>query len=234
METCLIIPDIHNKVDIVDKIINSTGADKIIFTGDFFDDFGDSHIDAAKTARWLKNSLAKPNRVHCFGNHDFSYRYPNNLFGSCSGFSTSKSRAINEIISNEDWDKMKFYHFEQGWFMSHAGLHSFFFQNQNLSNLEYILNKDVTEALKKAKNGERHWIYSAGRARGGLSNIGGLTWCDFDIEFKAIKGLKQVFGHTPQPKPAWYDEENLCLDTHLNHYAILKDGKITICNYIDL
>ncbi len=42
IETTLILPDLHLKVEQADKIIKHVGADKIICVGDVFDDFGDN------------------------------------------------------------------------------------------------------------------------------------------------------------------------------------------------
>ena len=61
----LIVPDIHNKIDIVDEAIEAfkTSVDEIVFLGDIFDDFGDTLQDAKDSAIWLKNRLHLPNNI---------------------------------------------------------------------------------------------------------------------------------------------------------------------------
>ena len=47
-------------------------------------------------------------------------------------------------------------------------------------------------------------MFNAGRARWGQQRVGGLTWCDFEREFKPFRGINQIVGHTPQMQsPRW-------------------------------
>lgn len=230
----LILSDLHNRIDRADKIIKTVGADKIIFLGDYWDSWGDSHVDAYKTALWLKKSLAQPNRVHCIANHDCAYMFPNNLYTSCSGHQQDKQLAVDSIMTYQDWDKLKFFHVEQGWLFSHAGVHPSFLPKEvkTLEQIEKFLTDETPKALKALRTKESHWMFLAGRSRGGMAKHGGITWLDAD-EFEPISGLKTVQGHTPMKEPLWVGD-NLFLDTHSNHYAILKDGKIETFSYADL
>ena len=63
-EIVLIIPDIHHKVDEVEKIIRSVGADKVIFLGDYFDNIDDTPEVVKYTCDWLVHSVKMPNRIH--------------------------------------------------------------------------------------------------------------------------------------------------------------------------
>lgn len=233
-ESICIIPDIHNKIHIADRIIKNCGADKVIFLGDFFDDFYDSPSDAKKVAQWLKKSLNYENRIHLFGNHDIAYCYPNNPYTKCSGWESGKQTAIDSILTKEDWGKLKFFHIEQGWIFSHAGIHPSFLNTKvPTPNIGSFLKKESQKAIRSLESGKSHWFFRAGYSRGGDQSFGGLTWLDFRQEFEPIEGLKTVQGHTPLAKPQW-DGDNLCLDTHLFHYAILSEGKIQIMEYADL
>src|SRR5271157_1797873 len=119
----LIIGDIHNKVDLVNKILKDKESeyDNIIFLGDFFDDYNDNINDAERVAYWLKESLEKKNRIHLWGNHDFHYflYFCKSVRGS--GFSKNKGDAINKILKKEDWDKILWFYESQGFIFSHAG-----------------------------------------------------------------------------------------------------------------
>ena len=57
----IIIPDIHNDYHTAEKIIKKENPDKIIFLGDYFDDFYDTIKDVTK---WLVKSLQQKNRIH--------------------------------------------------------------------------------------------------------------------------------------------------------------------------
>ena len=65
-------------------------------------------------------------------------------------------------------------------------------------------------------------MYRAGFSRGGMLPVGGITWCDFYMDFEPFENLNQIFGHTIVDEPSFvYDTNsiNLCLDTNLRHYC---------------
>lgn len=49
----LIIADLHHYTENADRWLESQQFDRVIFLGDYFDDFGDNVNDARRTARWL-------------------------------------------------------------------------------------------------------------------------------------------------------------------------------------
>ena len=106
----IVIPDIHNHVYWIENFLKGQKYDKVIFLGDYFDDFDDTHKDAEITANWLKNSLTYDNRIHLWGNHDLDYCYPKNLELWCVGFTDEKCKTINSILKWDDWKKMKYFH----------------------------------------------------------------------------------------------------------------------------
>jgi len=208
MAKILVIGDIHNHWVEAEAIASKYDAThKIIFIGDHFDDFGDSAIDAEQTARWLKSSLEKPNRIHLMGNHDINYSYLNykkdstgalqNIY-SCSGYDLRKDDAINRIMTNEDWDKVKMYHYENGWFFTHAGISKHWFEHPVLGTTSEVIIKKLDEAIELYKNREYSDVLgAAGRCRGGSHKVGGVLWHDHFREAEPIRGIKQVYGHTP-------------------------------------
>ena len=46
----IIVSDIHNRVDWIEPTLSLLKYDNVIFIGDYFDDFGDTHKDAENTA----------------------------------------------------------------------------------------------------------------------------------------------------------------------------------------
>jgi predicted secreted acid phosphatase len=63
----MIISDLHNRIDWVEPALSSLQYNKVIFLGDYFDDFDDTVEDTKKVAKWLKQSVPKPDRIHLCG-----------------------------------------------------------------------------------------------------------------------------------------------------------------------
>ena len=103
----IIIPDIHNDYFTAEKIIKKENPDKIIFLGDYFDDFDDTVKDSENTAKWLVKSLKQENRIHLIGNHDLSYMTDNSNL-KCSGYKIDKHKAIKK--HSIDWNKLKMHY----------------------------------------------------------------------------------------------------------------------------
>jgi hypothetical protein len=202
------IGDIHNhwvEAEEVASLYDKTH--KVIFLGDYFDDFGDTAQDAIQTAQWLKESLDKPNRIHLMGNHDINYSYLNykkdsngslqNIY-DCSGYDIKKDDAINRIMTESDWDKIKFAHFEYGFWFSHGGFHKHWFEHpiKGMDN-DYILEKLAKATDDYLNRTWNEYIGAVGRCRGGMQKVGGILWLDDYREAENIPNFKQVYGHTP-------------------------------------
>lgn len=149
----LIIPDIHHKHQIAEKIITKEQPDLTIFLGDYFDDFGDNPNVANKTAKWLVESLEhdatytkhdnsqKSNqRIHLIGNHDLHYMTNNNNFW-CSGYTEQKHHAIN--AHKIDWSKLKLHY----WLYN---------QDKNEKNSNY--NNNPSDNSNNTHNKEKGWL----------------------------------------------------------------------------
>lgn len=141
--------------------------------------------------------------------------------------------------------------------LSHAGVHPKQFHNR----VTIKSMRDAEQfALLEASLGRNNLLLQAGRCRGGREPIGGVTWLDWYYEFEPIKKINQIVGHTTQRNGysivnqsyeniyATYqttelsvnvdiyefgskDNFNLCLDTHLQHYAIIEDNKLKVYEY---
>lgn len=244
MKKILVIPDSHNRWQIVDSIINRhPEVDKIISLGDIFDDFNDSPQIARQTAQALSRWLDNPKFIWCQGNHDSAVLYCNNENPAfyCSGFALAKQKEIKEVLGDKIHNNRLFYwtgdekgnsQDPNGFLLSHAGLHPDHlpYSNPNIPfNIIKWLEKESKEATEKAKIGVMSWIFAAGFSRGGRARLGGLTWMDYS-EFEPIPGINQIFGHTPDRFPRNIitpNSENWCIDTHSNHYSIIEidDGE---------
>ena len=246
----IIISDLHNRSYWVEDALSSSllqPYDRVIFLGDYFDDFGDTPNDVYMSAKWLKSSLEKPNRIHLYGTHDIWYRFPSNPYIRASGNTVEKYYAIQSIINPNDWNQLKLYHYEQNYLMTHAGIHSYLIswyvsRNRNIfdkyivnNNLQLdsqnIINMIIKPATEDAldtisEDFADPWL-DAGFARRGSQLIGGIIWLDWNQEFEPIPGLNQIVGHTehtaPQEKSTG-NSNNYDLDTRNNHIGILENG----------
>lgn len=222
-------------MDWIDDFVSKSNCDELVFLGDYFDSWGDTIADATKTANWLKWALDNyPNTTWLLGNHDMSYRFPWNTHLCCPGWTHLKNRAVNEILTQEDWAKFKLVHATQGFVCSHAGVLEDVFTHPinglNISSIE----AQCEEALVKAAAGIPCPTTSAGRDRGGLISLpgGGITWCDWN-SLEPIPGFHQIVGHTigdfvrTQHHPAG---TNYCIDTNNRDIGIIEDGRFSHIN----
>ena len=241
----LVIADIHHCTKQAESIIDNVPHDKVVFLGDWFDDFDDDEITSRKTALWLKSRMIKhPEDIFCLGNHDVAYGWPGR-HTPCSGFSTHKHDAIFDIMQPADWDRFVWYHWEPGnYLLSHAGLTKP--HVAGVKDIPKYLAQEAEKASMWVRGGYAHWMFSAGLARGGRQPFGGLTWCDLS-EFIPIKDINQIFGHTPQRNLWWQHEKetkgkkvprktnNFCIDAvgHARHYAVIDGGIATVHDGVD-
>jgi hypothetical protein len=226
MTKTLIIPDLHLHWKRADTIIKHESADRIVFLGDYFDDWNDTPAHAREMALWLRDSLSYSNRIHLMGNHDISYAIPSYEF-ECSGFTEEKNKAINLVLSLDHWKQLKLYHFVDNWVCSHAGVHSHFHDAANgLSFKDFLFNVCDGAISNAFNNLQADPILRAGRSRGGSYPVGGILWCDAREFINITPDVYQIFGHTPHTKPKWlFEKTALCLDVgNSSHYAI-HDGK---------
>ena len=249
----LVIPDIHNDVLRAEAAIAALAGryDRIVFLGDYFDDFGDSPERIRLVAQWLKYSVEQPERTHLVGNHDLAYLAPS-VFTCCSGFTPEKLVAVAPVLRSIPRDRFHAAVEVDGWLLSHAGVLPH--HGNNRSAAEIALWADTM--LRQLFAGGRPALFAAGAARGGREPTGGITWCDWDEEFVPTDGLHQVVGHSPggavrivaamadgtlrramMGLPGQTDATltrcgclsvNMCIDTRLLHVAILRSDTCTV------
>lgn len=199
MSKLLVIGDIHTHFEKVERIISKyEKTHKFIFMGDYFDQFGDTPELNASTASWLKRQMEeRPDWVYLRGNHDEIYDPRTSCM--CSGFSSQKKTAINEVLSLEDWDKLEYFHYENGYWFSHAGLSKYWFVHPMGSELAVeSVQSIITESVIKQRSclGTANAIWAASTRRGGEHVVGSILWQDWrDLEM--IPEVKQIVGHTP-------------------------------------
>jgi hypothetical protein len=212
--TYLIIPDIHLKHSKAEKIIQSVKADKVVFLGDIFHEFGDTAEQTKESAEWLKQSLNDRHRIFLWGNHDIVHAYTFS-YTLCTGFDRWKHDIIFQILDKDDWNKFRFHYIlDDKWLMTHAGLHPYYIRmfldtgrDISLNKIDEWLIHEETKALHELNNKKAHWIYGAGFVRRGRLPYGGILWLDHNSEFKPISGINQLYGHTTirnPARPSWH------------------------------
>ncbi len=218
MTKTLILPDVHNRIGLAEQIISYTPCDRIVFLGDYFDDFNDSPMIAHQVAIWLKGSLGK-GRTHLMGNHDLGYA--TNGQQACAGWNSAKQLFVNRAKVN--WAQLRESYYVGGWLCTHAGLSNGFYEAYKKEG-EY-----VTSFISRYKTNQKQRLWDCSPARGGRNAYSGIIWCDYD-EFEPIPNQKQIFGHTASGKPRYRNPSNICLDTFSMYYAVhySVDDKIRI------
>lgn len=236
----LVVPDVHLRVGRVSKILESWGnRGRVVFLGDFFDDFGDTPSKNTEMAMFLKEEiLSRSDCVVLMGNHDLHYhpRCPREL--RCSGFSEEKMKAINKVLDLEDFAKMRWALSSDGFLFTHAGLHPRLlppFADVDASKIADWINKSCDNSLSTGDYTEP--LLRAGYMRYGPQPVGGVIWMDFR-EYEHIPGLQQVFGHTPLRIHSVIKaggEVSLCLDTNLECVGVVHEklGEPTVLPVFD-
>jgi hypothetical protein len=229
----LIFPDLHEPPQSVLKRIETIIADeypeRVVFLGDYFDRFHDTPRDAERTAKWLAKSLADTRRTHLIGNHDASYLWPVDST-YCPGFTWEKAAVIREILGINAENKFVFHTWVDGWLLTHAGLSDDWVTVPTELLPKWIENQGYWARRTFAQN-KHHWFTNVGFVRGGTHPTGGILWCDHD-ELMPVSDVRQIYGHTPAPKPRWKGSDHLCLDTAVGngpqHFATVEDGVVTV------
>jgi hypothetical protein len=214
MTRVLVIPDIHHRHISAQKLIETLKYDKCILLGDYFDNFGDITQEAYNTAVWLKEKvLPNPKIIPLIGNHDVNYFFPWHKQFYCSGFTPEKRDAIRSVLTQDDIRKFKFFHVEDKWVYSHAGLTVPVWKDMKLVSEPH--DPSVESVHDHFVRVFDHWIrktvrdidlmnplplLEAGWDRGGRAANGGIIWVDWS-NFASIKGVNQFVGHTPHKVP---------------------------------
>lgn len=212
----LVLSDIHNRIIRAQSIIDKVPHDKLVLTGDYFDNHGEGAYAveyARDTAVWLKEKiLHNPKAVALLGNHDNSYIFDTNIHFRCSGYTPYKSIAINDVLTSEDKSKFGVYHIDQNHVFSHAGLTSklwkdysskFVEQSETETKLEFfdrVMKVVSNEAIEAANANNNVELFGAGWERGGFQQYGGINWVDWNT-FGPVNGINQIVGHSIRRVP---------------------------------
>ena len=236
MKKTLVIGDIHLRHKTITQILN-VWSGPIIQVGDWFDNFGEKKKDTIATAKLFKHFVHRPDTITLMGNHDIQYRIKEKNGIYCSGYEPWKYDVINEIVSEIDWCKLKYFHYEQNFWFSHAGISHYWFQHPldgtTVQNIEQKVTKAV-QALDARMYSEIGCLYAADYYRGGNHRFGGLLWNDWN-NIDHHEGITEIVGHTPsdkiRSKKHNENSQTINVDSFLNELLIIhEDGQLEVVN----
>lgn len=197
MENVLIVGDMHCKqtwiLPYVDSVIKGKDVNRVVFLGDYLDDFlchGDESMDQLEFhLKWLKKASRNVDVVHLCGNHDWSYLQESD--GSyASGHDFSIHAQARDVLEKF---KIKMSERVGQCVCSHAGITESWIMSLDLqqdeANAVDLLNDMYAESDNR--------LNSCGELRGG-SDAPGPLWADgVETEFDEGLDLDQIVGHTP-------------------------------------
>ena len=235
MKTTLIIGDIHLRHDIVKKILNKWDG-PIIQVGDWFDNFREEKSQTIATAELYKEFVHRANTITLMGNHDIQYRIKDKNGLYCSGYEPWKYDVINDIVEEKDWCKVKYFHHEQNYWFSHAGISTYWFGHPIYGTTAEIIESKIAQAQKALEAriySEIGCIYAADYYRGGNFAKGGILWNDWR-NIERHDGIIEIVGHTPSSKIQIRKRKNsysINVDSFLNELLIIhEDGNLEKIN----
>ena len=203
MKKAIVVGDLHGKFEIVERALEYKDH-KIIFVGDYLDDFTRTRAEQITTAQLVINAMKEePNRIYALkGNHELSYEDP---IMRCSGYS---EKTHGKVMQNLDLSELYDYLWVGDYLISHAGVSNKLLEADNISLERYLEVGNFNQI---------------GYSRGGNSPYGGLFWCDWWEEFEPVDDTPQIVGHS-QYRP-WGEPEGIV--TKGNSYNIDCLGRVS-------
>jgi hypothetical protein len=254
----LIIPDIHQRIVLVEDVLKKESYDEVVFLGDWFDSFFEpphvaSFLDTCLFLRDLMTEHPKREKfTFLLGNHDIQYIYLNKASSHThivpvreyysSGFTKNKAKQFRKVFFDNNLrdqffiKNIKLAYKSQDFLFSHAGvMPNHLNYNENVDILVNDVLPDVWANFRNFTHNRNYFLSEVGSCRGGSAQIGGILWLDARHEFEPSKHIgKQIFGHTTFADPFVYAEgeshESWCLDTE-KHYGVVDDGVLSVKLY---
>jgi hypothetical protein len=222
-----------------------TPPDRIVFLVDYFDSHRKptERASVADTCAWLDTARRRfgERAVFLLGNHDIQYlearpaclarRTPRFLGTKCgSAFTHNTAKRIAKDLSPEFWSAARLFVCVNGWLLSHAGLAPAHWPAAPTPNESLAVLDRQCRAALDALTLRRpvHPLLAAGRVRGGDAPVGGITWLDWDDEFKDALPLPQIIGHTASESGARQHDRSWCLDGAQTCYGVLTATGFTV------
>jgi hypothetical protein len=236
MAPVLIIPDVHDRTERVEEILERERYEQAVFLGDWFDSGpGDGPERARRTAEYVRKVAGDRRHVLLLGNHEQHYLWPRLEEIRGSGYTPEKQKAIAEALgpAAEARRMFRLYAVAGGWLVSHAGLDARLAPPEwrgDVARLDAWLEQHAQRTLRMLDEGFVGALAGPGSDRGGTQEVGGILWCDFE-SLTPLSGVRQIVGHSPGlevRRKGAADCECVCLDTGLRHYGVIEGGRLRV------
>lgn len=227
-----VVGDIHAKAYMVDKIIELieiNDYEKIIFLGDYVDDWDATPEQSYNTLKKLVNlKLSQPDKVILLsGNHCQSYTSAGSF--RCSGFNEQTRSLVKDLYKTKLNDEYIFqFAFAKGnYLFTHAGVTNEFYKELKFlirsyprysdlqpllksqlqaSCISELLNQIFIRGMGDQTYGPFQMFAQVGFARGGRQ-IPSPIWADkTELTDDPLPKIRQVVGHTPIKTITFYPE----------------------------
>lgn len=198
----VIIGDIHgrnNWLPLVEQNLKS--ADKIVFTGDYFDTY-DKHVTFKQMKdvfyKIVKYKILEPYKfVLLIGNHDIHYIHD---VQKATRYDFRNATEIKKMFRENEYLLQYAYQIKNHLF-THAGVANKWidYNYDDLLDYDYedIYNLGETINLMGMNRNGISILNQVGRSRRGFYDIGGPLWADVKETYKDIPdGLHQYVGHS--------------------------------------
>jgi len=185
MSKYLFIGDIHGDLKLVQFLLGNFSQYQLCFVGDIMDSFKFTPRDQVECMRLILSSDCGLIR----GNHEESYLYQHMR---ASGWNPETDYLLQPYYDAiKARSKYFLYLKDHQLLVTHAGLSKGLWDNVGLT-LDKV-EETLTTWSSTPVESPIHWI---GQSRGGRRPCSGILWCDYNLDFEPVEGLKQVFGHT--------------------------------------
>jgi hypothetical protein len=244
MSRLLVIPDIHQDITFLSRILdreNLDHFDQIILLGDYFDARSDAFAGEAATrltAKFLMELVSSyPRKVRLlWGNHDLVYCRLREFVLRVGadgiqekGIDTEmcdlfdRALWINETWTSEMWFRLELALLQDDVLYSHAGIHPDFWPDGSPEAALEDLLMEWEGVIGDLYEREDDPLLQAGKARGGEQSVGGPLWLDWDGEFVDELPWRQIVGHSPGETPRQVGR-SWCIDCEQTGYAVVENG----------
>ena len=188
------------------KAIRIVTFDKVIFVGDYVDDWPpvtDEQI-MSNLLEIINLKKEHPDKIVLLvGNHDARYMFLNkmNNLHLCTGFRQSMAYALSDVFEeNGKLFQMAYGHVHDGeeYLWTHAGIVDDWYVNRFQYNLpENIREMPLHEKLNLMFDRYYKPLFDVGHMRGGDYRSGGPLWADrLELLYDPLPNLHQIVGHS--------------------------------------
>lgn len=230
----LTIPDLHGKSvwnECCKHFIND--VDKIIFLGDYVDDYWPTTDEQILTnlqeiIQFKKDNLEKVELL--YGNHEQHYLYDYATHG-CSGYRSSMYINLH-ILLDENKHLFNTAYQINNFIWSHAGISSAWYK-RFLQIAPLDLEGNLACKINTVAKSSKEWIISeVGSIRGGLrDSVGGPLWADAQETTQyPLSNFIQIVGHTPHEKVTTFQGDDF---TYFYCDVFNKKSEVLLLNIND-